>query len=67
MSFHCVISNFEKKKTFSPEVFKVESFFMKRVSCIKMEPKGNLVELRMFVKYGLTKLKKLHLRCLTWF
>ena len=32
-----------------------------------MEPRGNLIELRMLLKYDLTKVKNLLGRCSTWF
>ena len=45
-------------KTFSPEVFRVVNFFTKMWVVWKMEPKGNLIELSMFLKYGLTEVEK---------
>ena len=64
-AFHCIISNFEKKngsivnKRLFLHKFSVDSFFHERLSCVKKnQPKGNLIELSTFLKYGFTKVKK---------
>ena len=59
---HCIISNFEKKnvllftKDFFSQSFHSCKFFLKL--CKKCNLKGNLIELSMFLKHGLTKVKK---------
>ena len=51
---NCSIVN---KILFLPK-FSVVSFFTKGWIVQKMEPKGNSIELRKFLKYGLTEVKK---------
>ena len=64
MAFHCVILNLEKKivlwltKDVFSRSFHSYKFFHKRVSCVKMQPKDNSIELSMFLKHGLTEMEK---------
>ena len=58
-----LISNFEKNCSIATKDFFSRGFhscklFHERVSCAKLEPKGNLIELSMFLQYGLTEVKK---------
>ena len=60
--FHGVISNFEKnycsiinKIIFLPKFWQLQVFSWKGEL---REPKGNLIELSTFLKYGLTEVKK---------
>ena len=68
---HWVISNFEKKivllltKDFFSQSFHSCKFFHKLYK--KWNLKGNSIELSLFLKYGLTEVKKLHHGCSTWF
>ena len=45
-------------KDFFSQSFHSCKLFHKRVSCAKMEPKGNSIQLSTFLKYGLTEMKK---------
>ena len=56
---HCIILNFEKNdlllaKDFFSGSFQSCKFFHEIVSCVKMEPKGNLIKSSIFLKYDLT-------------
>ena len=62
---HCVISNFEEKKScivnkrlFLPKFSQLQVFVKNVVLCKKWKLKGNSIELSVFLKYGLTEVTK---------
>ena len=52
--FYHLISNFEKNIV----LLLTRQFFSRKLSLVKMEPKGNSTELSTVLKYRLTKVKK---------